>query len=264
MCLAACGGVKSTIDPVAEAASKSANAGGVRMQLDASFTVSGTSASFSAEGVFDGDEGELTMDMGDLLGQAGLPGGPMKVISTKEDGEVVLYMQMPALAGFVPGGKPWLKLNMQDAMEAQGVGGSARDLFGASSQNPAEALELLKKVADVTEVGSETIDGVETTRYSAVVDVEEALEQAGAPPEALAAVSSSGLSTTVPVDVWVGEDDGYVRRMTITYDANVSGQAFSGKVTMTLTDWGTDVSVEAPPADEVFDASALLSQLGRG
>jgi hypothetical protein len=234
------------------------------MHLDASFTISGMDASFSADGVFDGDEGELTMDMGDLLGQAGLAGGPMKVISTKEDGEVVLYMQVPALASFVPGGKPWLKLNVKDAIQSQGLGGSANDLFGASGQSPAEALELLKKVADVTEVGSETIDGVETTHYSAVVDVEEALEQAGAPPAALAAVTSSGLSTDVPVDVWVGDDDGLVRRMTITYDAAASGETFSGELTMTLTDWGTDVSVEAPPADEVFDASALLSQLGKG
>jgi hypothetical protein len=234
------------------------------MHLDASFNVSGVEASFSADGVFDGDEGELTMDMGDLLGQAGLAGGPIKVISTKEDGEVVLYMQMPALAGLVPGGKPWLKLNVKDSMQSQGLGGSANDLFGASSQNPAEALELLKKVADVTEVGNETIDGVATTHYSAAVDVEEALAKAGAPPEALAAVASSGMSTTVPLDVWIGDDDGLVRRITITYDAAASGEIFSGKLTMTLNDWGTDVSVEAPPADEVFDASALLSQLGKG
>ena len=71
--LAACGGVAETLDPLALAADKSANAGGVTMHLDATFSVGRRrAASLSADGVFDGDEGEMTMDLGDLLGQAGL------------------------------------------------------------------------------------------------------------------------------------------------------------------------------------------------
>ena len=38
------------------------------MHLDAKFSAAGQSASLSADGVFDGDEGELTLDAGDLLG----------------------------------------------------------------------------------------------------------------------------------------------------------------------------------------------------
>jgi hypothetical protein len=260
--LAACGGVKETIDPVAQAADKSAGAGGVNVHLDAAFTVAGQSASFSADGAFDGNEGEMTLDFGSLFAQAGLGGdGTAKVVSTEEGGKQIVYMQMPALTGmFLPAGKTWMKLDVQEAAKSLGTSGSS-SFLGASNQNPAEAFELLKKVASVTEVGHETLDGVATTHYRADVDVESALTQAGAPASALEAVKSAGLGDTIPVDVWVGDDDGYIRKFTISYDAAAMGQTLNGEMTMTLSDYGSDVSVEAPPSDQVFDATSLVSGL---
>ena len=63
-------------------------------------------------------------------------------------------------------------------------GGKAEGILGATGQSPADALALLRKVGSVTEVGTETIDGAQTTHYRATVDVAEALENAGAPAEA--------------------------------------------------------------------------------
>jgi hypothetical protein len=161
--LAACGGVSDPLNPLALAADRSADAGGVKMHMDAKFTVGGQSSSFSADGVFDGDEGELTMNMGDLLGQAGLSGsGEMKVVVTKDGDHQVMYMRMPDLAGMLGGGKPWMKIDLEQAMSMAG-GGKAGDVFGATGQSPADALELLRKVASVTEVGSETVEGTKTT-----------------------------------------------------------------------------------------------------
>ena len=75
-------------------------------------------------------------------------------------------------------------------------------------------------------------------------------------------MKASGLATTVPVDVWIGADDGYVHRMHVSYSSDVNGQSFSGELTMTLSDWGTDVSVDVPDDSEVLDATALLAGLG--
>src|SRR5262245_6946739 len=71
--LVACGGVSETLDPVASAADKTSDAGSVRVKIDASFSANGQSAGFEANGVFDEDEGELTVDATKLLEQ--LPGG---------------------------------------------------------------------------------------------------------------------------------------------------------------------------------------------
>jgi hypothetical protein len=260
--LAACGGVSDPLSPLAAAADRSAGAGGVKMHMDATFTAAGQSASMSADGLFDGDEGELTMNLGDLLGQSGLGGdGAMTVIVAKDGDHPVMYVRAPDLATMLGGGKSWMKVDLEQAMSTLG-GGKAKDLFGVTGQSPADALALLRKVGSVTEVGGETVDGVKTTHYRATVDLADALENGGAPAEALAAVRASGVATKVPVDVWVGDDDGYVHKLRITYGTAAGGQSFGGELTMTLTDWGTDVSIDVPSDDETFDATQLLAGLG--
>jgi hypothetical protein len=65
------------------------------------------------------------------------------------------------------------------------------------------------------------------------------------------------------VDVWIGDDDGLVRQIRMSYDAGQNGQQGSVLLTMTMTDWGTDVSVDAPPDDQVFDATELAATFGK-
>ena len=169
---------------------------------------------------------------------------------------------MPAARGDDPG----RQVLDQGRRREGGVDGRRRQgqgqLLGASGQSPADALELLARSARVTEVGTETIDGAQTTHYRATVDLAEALEHAGAPAEALAAVRASGVETKVPVDVWVG-----VTTATSTAPLRLqhrprSGQSVSGELTMTLSDWGTDVSIDVPDDDEMLDATQLLGALG--
>ena len=70
--LTACGAVNTSLsNPLALAADKSAKAGGVKMHLDASFSAAGQSTTLSADGAFDGDQGQVTLHAGDLLGGPG-------------------------------------------------------------------------------------------------------------------------------------------------------------------------------------------------
>jgi hypothetical protein len=216
----------------------------------------------TADGEFDGDEGQMTMNLGDLLGQAGLPGsGQIKMVITKAGDHPVMYMQMPQLTSMLPGNKAWIKLDLEQAMSQLGMGGSAGGMLGATGQSPADALAMLRKVASVTEVGKETVDGAETTHYHATVDIAEALKNSGAPADVLGAMSA-GVDTQVPVDVWIGADDGYVHKLHIVYSTAAGGQSFDGELTMTLSDWGSDVSIDVPSDDETLDASQLLGKLG--
>ena len=70
--------------------------------------------------------------------------------------------------------------------------------------------------------------------------------------------------TLIPVEVWIGEDDDLPYKFQMAYDVTEGGATTSMTMTMTMTDWGSDISVEAPPADEVFDATALAAQGSSG
>jgi hypothetical protein len=135
--------------------------------------------------------------------------------------------------------------------------------------DPTKFLEYLATVSSgVEETGRETVRGVETTKYHAVIDFEKAIEQVapetfemlGVEPDAFAdelAQMQSAIGAELPVDVWI-DDDGLMRRMRM--DMTIEGQ--TAAVDMEMYDYGVDVEVEAPPADEVGDMSSLLGGLG--
>ena len=88
----------------------------------------------------------------------------------------------------------------------------------------------------------------------------QALEQRGIPAPTVQALIATGASTELPIDVWIGDDDGYVHRIGIAYDATVNGEQVSAQMTMTMSDWGTDVSIDVPPDDQVFDVDRARRQ----
>jgi len=135
------------------------------------------------------------------------------------------YVKAPFLATFLPAGKTWLKLNAKARMS------------GLVPQNPKQALARLKKLANVREVGDDTIDGVTTTHYHGTVRMEHAT-----------------------FDVWIGKDDGYVRRV----QAAASGKHGNGRATMTFSEFGKPVSVSVPPASETADGTNLIPFLRHG
>src|SRR3954452_14221398 len=92
-------GVERTFDPVAAAATKTENAGGAKLAMTIGVTADGHSLSFSANGVFDKDQGDLTIDLSDALAAAGLSGsdGSVELRYLQEDGDSVAYLNMPFL-----------------------------------------------------------------------------------------------------------------------------------------------------------------------
>ena len=70
--------------------------------------------------------------------------------------------------------------------------------------------------------------------------------------------------TEIPIDVWVDGDD-LVRRMTLDYTAKVAGSGWTTKtrastVTMEFYDYGAEVDVQPPPADEVTNLAELTAR----
>ena len=263
--LTACG-VRNTVDPVAAAATKTEKAGGAKMSMSIAIS-DGASQSFTvkADGVFDQNEGEMTMDMSSALESAGLPAGSgsgIKLLYLKEDGDPVMYMDFPFLSSQLPGGKSWIRIDLQKV--GQELGLDLGRLMGQSNQNPAQALDMLRASGQVDEVGPATIDGASTTEYKGAIDLAKAAKLDGGNAESMVnGLIAQGAPSQIPIDVWIG-DDGLVRRMIMNEDITKDGHTVSTAVTLDLSDFGTQVSVTAPPADQVFDATALAGQMSQG
>jgi hypothetical protein len=139
--------------------------------------------------------------------------GALEVIGIGND----TYMRGDTL-GIAGAGSKWLRLT--DSTES-----------GAAALSPRRLLSMLRDASTGTErLGEEVVRGVDTVHYRLEVDCELAeLHDCDGP--------------TAPVDVWIA-DDGLVRRIV---------EAESDDVTVEFYDFGTEVAIAAPPADQVVD-----------
>jgi hypothetical protein len=258
--LTACGGT-SGAGPVAAAAAKSERAGGVKVALDVRFSVGGIAGGVVVgTGRFAPDAGELDIDMSNLLQFLSLPvgsGGGVREIYLIEKGVPVVYMHIPFLADQLPAGKRWIRLDLDQAGGALGI--DFDKLLGQSGTNPTQTLAMLRASREVKKVGPDVVSGLNVTQYHATIDLKQALKLNGVSADGIKSLLDSGAPQQFPVEVWVGDDDGLVHRLRMTQTSNVGGKSVTTLTTMTLTDWGSKVVATAPPAAQVFDATALTS-----
>jgi len=208
----------------------------------------GTPISIGAHGSFDRQEGMLDLD---LSGFPGASGGDstVRILYLTENGDPVVYTRLP-MASARTGGKLWVRIDTQQAGSAAGV--DVQKMIGSLGQNPADALALLRSAGNFSAVGKETIGNVETTHYHGTIELGRAAQTNGVPPDLVQRLHALGVGTESPVDAWV-DGQGYLRQIKQSYGA---GKLLSEEMTTTLSDYGTDVNVTAPPADEVYDATA--------
>jgi hypothetical protein len=178
-----------------------------------------------------------------------------------------LYIQLPAAdKAQLPAGKTWLSLNLNTVTEAK-LGASLSQL-SSSSQESTQLLSYLQAVSTsgITTVGPATIKGVATTEYKATVDLTKVADQKS--PAAQAAIKSLEAqvnATTVPVQVWL-DGQGRVRQVSEQIQVSTTSQssggttipAASGSVSTTVDyyDFGTPVTVQAPPSSQVDDVTS--------
>jgi predicted small lipoprotein YifL len=259
LAVAGCGGDGSaSFDPAASAAT-TANAKSAKLAFDTSIAGDGKTLHMTGTGTvdFQSQAASMTFDVGDLLRGSGLPASPGEKWTVVTRG-LVLYMHAPTLAQQLPGGKQWLKLDVEAIAKRQNVDlGQFRQL---TQNDPTQMLAYLKATSGkIDKVGTEDIRGVETTHYRATVDLDRVAEQA--PPNLRKTFRTSiqslkrGLGTDkIPVDVWVDGND-LVRRL--EEHLPVAG---GGKIDFSVDffDFGTPVSITPPPASETLDLGKVL------
>ncbi|KRF37073.1 hypothetical protein [Nocardioides sp. Soil805] len=150
----------------------------------------------------------------------------------------VLYMSG---VGMDLGGKKWLKIDMSDPDSLFGMLGKSTDpeLMFKAMEEPKE-FELL---------GTEEVDGVDTNHYKVVMDTAAYVKAMEMPAEL-----ASSMPEDIAVEMWVDADNLPRQfRQELEVPGIAGGEASTSSTEGTYTDYGTDVTIEAPPASEVAD-----------
>lgn len=251
LALAACGGgaPKATItaDPVAyvkHAAHTTAALPSEHMTMTGTASAGGTSLTMSGSGDFSQTDHASSISM--TMASAG-----RTIRMDGVESGATLYMTSPLFAGQLPSGKKWIKLDLEKAYASRGI-----DFSSVMSESPSQSLQRLDGAGTVKSLGSETIDGVETTHFQASnIDISKIPQ--GKKLEAL------GHYKVGPIDTWIGNKDGYVYREKMSYSYVVSGRTLEFELTIDLSNFGEAVHVTVPPASEVVDmTNAAIKGLG--
>jgi hypothetical protein len=230
----------SPVAAVQAAAATTAEAGSSRFALESRTEFSGQTVEVTGTGLFDPATRSGTASFT-------LPGGSgtMEQVFLGDD----LYLTLPGMPG-------WYRVALSD------LSGSSL----ARSADPTDALRALEGVSDdVEEVGSDTVRDEDTTHYRGTIDPQRVLDQVDGSLRELAEQGlAAGAVEAVPFEVWL-DDEGRLRRFLLTVDLPGSeatgGQDIRSVTTLELFDFGVEVDVEPPPADQVQDGGPLLDAL---
>ena len=256
--LVGCGGDTFAFDPVANAATKTADSTSARVDFTASMTLGSMGTmSFAGRGLFDGQSKSGWMNMTFSLppaAQAQLGANPtMEMIFDGRDGFVV-YMRSSMFPG-LPAGS-WVKMDLAKLADKQGV--DLGGLTNANQADPSQTLRMLMASSDSRVLNYDRVRGVLTTHYALRVDLKRLAKDNKDLREALEKVIEVTGVDSYPAEAWI-DSQGRVRRIKV--DISLGAQ-LGTPMTMTMTedlyDFGVRTNIAPPPENQVVDVSKLI------
>jgi hypothetical protein len=265
---------ESVIDPVAKAAMVSNQAPGRRMLIAMRISAAALPAPITANGsgTFDtvGRRGSfnLAMDFANIPQVAQALGTSTLQLEEIIDGLNVYLKVPPALAGSMGlHGNQWAKIDLAREARAAGVPGISSLTSNPASSDPSQFLRYLRATSGgVTKVGSASVDGVQTIRYDAQIQLDRV-------PDVFPPGSRSQVRQTVsalerlanihalPVNVWI-DGQHLVRRMAFTFNETVSGQPLSLAARIDIPEYDPQPAPQLPPASQVTDLTGRSGSTG--
>jgi hypothetical protein len=189
----------------------------------------------TAEGDIDYTASPPAMEMTMAMPMAGAPTFDMRFV----DG--TFYMSL----GEMTDGK-FVKLDPSDPDSPLGDLGSMMDQV--DQMDPAAMMERLEPSIDkVVYDGEEDVDGRSLDHYELTVDGTQLGKVMEIPDAATAQLPDS-----LTYDLWLDDEN---RMAQMQMDMPVQGTSVA--VEMSVDDWGKDVSIEAPPADQITEMPDL-------
>ncbi|WP_137993974.1 hypothetical protein [Streptomyces vilmorinianum] len=247
---------------------KTAEAKSAKVRMTVSVTGAGAdSGTTEMSGVQGWDPAVMDVTMnGSMLGSAGESGMPDKIRVIMRDN--VMYMDMGTEYGAQLDGRRWMKMDFAALAEQAGDKSLQKQMtqgLDGINQDPAQQLALLLESPNLKHVGPAKVEGVPTQHYKGTLSVEDMLNANKAYDELipekdrktlLANIEKAGI-TGYDTELWVNED-GYPAKMV------VGMKMPQGAMNMTAhySDYGTQATVQAPPAKDTVDLIEMLKGLG--
>jgi hypothetical protein len=210
--------------------------------------------------------GALTMNMS--LPSAAAT-GPLQVQMVLD--KTTLYMKLPPrVSSEIPGGKPWLYINLEQAAQAAGLPGlGALAKSSSSLSDPAQYLSFLRatSVGSVKNLGQATVNGVRTTHYSAEVDLSKlpGVVPASSRPaiqQLVSAVEQKGVTSRMPIQAWI-DSSNLIRRIQVAVSAQVgNGPSVAVSLTENYLEYGPQPAPVIPSPSQSTNALSVLHALG--
>ncbi|MFF5494753.1 DUF1396 domain-containing protein [Streptomyces aquilus] len=161
-------------------------------------------------------------------------------------------------------GKTWMKFDMSALSDEQLGGGAAG--AGQAEQNPAAESTFMTGAKDVKEVGTEKVDGVETTHYTGTLTLDALRDSFKDEDKATREKREKSVEQyekmgvdKLTMDMWIdGEDH--------TKQFRMKGAADKGTLDLTITflDINKPVTVTAPPAKDTVDLAEMMKEAQSG
>jgi lipoprotein LprG len=199
------------------------------VHIDGDVKAAGTSFTIKADTLLDKTNSQMRMSM-----DAGQLGAIQLVLADQ-----VIYIKAPQISQLSnDASKPWVKIDTTDPNNP--FASSFGRIF--EQADPSKLPDTFKSIKGLKKVGTETVNGVETTHYAVTIDTAAAVRASGGDTSKL---KSAGVPNTAKVDIWIDSEQRPAQvKMTMGSLADIN---------LTFSHWGEDVNVTAPPANQVSE-----------
>jgi hypothetical protein len=245
-------GGEASLNPIAVAAERTESAPGARFTMKAIYTSPSLPQPVVAhgEGARNSETGRSRAAMSVEVPQA------QSQIHVESIGDgTSIYMRGSALGSELPEGKEWMRVEPflgHSESEAM-LGGSDAD----------SSLQMLGSAGDVEKVGTEQVGGTSTTRYHAVVDLDDyagALREEGKDEMADLYEKYGELAPDpTEVEAWV-DSRKILRRLRMVMAIPTGGPTLTMDMRMDFFDFGARPRIELPDPASVYDATPALER----
>jgi hypothetical protein len=201
-----------------------------------SISMSGKASKFDLDGGVDfkNNSTSLKTSLADL-GIPGLESSKVEIRLVDETAYIRVGDLIGGIGSALLGGKEWI------SMDLSALGGDS-----PAGANPANLLAMLRGIADVEEVGTESIRGNQATHYTGIINLADALGAAPSSDKKEISSAFENLSKEFPVDVWVDEEG-----RTVKLSTNGGGSEDNFSFSLEFFDFGAELDISAPPSSDV-------------
>lgn len=245
------------INPIAEAAQRTAAMPGARLRLEVTYSSEGSSRTVTGtgDGDYDGRTGRSDVQM-----TMALPDGSSLWVEALGD-ERDIFTRSSSLESLLPPGKLWLGMQPllgHEPIDGMGGGPGARGILD----------QLKAGGSDIEEVDHQSVSGHPATRYRTTIDPSREADVAAAEGNRPLAREYEVIAEQIPepmgVEVWI-DGHGLARLIDVTQKLPITpdGKALEVNTRMEFFAFGHKTNIPLPPKRKVFDYTPVLrAELG--